>query len=279
MYECFAPVKFSGESKGRRWWNGRLLGQAGRTIALVRNGVVDFTLAEDFWPKRNLRELDEHDSISFNWQNEWKHVQDNQSRAELCHIALNTGGPILELAAGPGGGNLSPLLHLDPGVSIMVNDLESRVLHRWQQFISGEMPTAHVLFAAFDAVAMPLRDDSVACMSSAGGLGNIRGDIQQLLRECRRVLRPQGKIVAYELAVSPSTVKQLPEELHSLWRVNPWLVDSWLESFADAGLSISRNEVCRSYRLEPQHSGLATDATAYGIEVIAEMRCLVAEKV
>ncbi len=279
MCNFLVDAAFRGELKCERWWTGELLDRSGELIALVRNGVIDFTLGNDFWPKRNLRELDATYAIEGNWQSEWQHMLAHPARAELCQTALASGGTVLELAAGPGGGNLSPLLHLNPDVRLVVNDLESRVLHRWQTFISGEMRVRNTLFVAFDAVDMPIRDASIACISSAGGLSNVRGDLGRLLRECARVLKPAGKVIAYELVISPETVRRLPEELQQLWSVNPWLVNRWEEQFATAGLRMVSRQVAETRRLDPVQHGLAIDASAYGVDVISEMHCIIAEKV
>ncbi len=130
---------------------------------------------------------------------------------KLCEIALTAGGLVLEIAAGPDGGNLSPLLHMSPSLPIIVNDIEPRVLELWHDYLAEVLPQNKVWFAAFDAAFMPLRDNAVACASSCGGLGSIAGNRDSAICETFRVVRPGGYLIALEMAFTEETLRSLPE--------------------------------------------------------------------
>ncbi|MGI6627831.1 MAG: hypothetical protein ACOX4K_05730 [Bacillota bacterium] len=109
-------------------WQGDMLNPPGYRIGQVEKGVIHFTTGRT-WPKLRLAELRERGWIRHNWSNEWEHARNTPARTRICEQALKTGGPILDIASGPGGGNLSPLLHMDPGVPLIINDIEPEILH------------------------------------------------------------------------------------------------------------------------------------------------------
>jgi SAM-dependent methyltransferase len=98
-------------------------------------------------------------------------------------------GTILELAAGPGGGNLISILHSAPATMVLVNDISRIVLEEWQRVLQEEDAGENVALAAFDARCMPLRSASIDAVSNGFGIANIPG-YDDVLREIYRVLRP-----------------------------------------------------------------------------------------
>jgi len=197
---------------------------------------------------------------------------------ELCKRIVATGGPVLELAAGPGGGNFSPLKHIEPDVPIILNDLEPRILSRWHRYMRQYHPHLPVTYIAFDACSMPLSANSLACVSSAGGISSILGSHQEVLKECARVLRPGGILAGVEMVFTERCVHSLPGKLISAMVYHPWLFREWRPLFMAAGLSIESNIGIGGSLLDPKSSALALDAASFGVTLEVEYRAIVASK-
>jgi SAM-dependent methyltransferase len=266
LFAAPLPPLFQGNLLQGRWWQGELL-QGERTVARVSDGVIDFTFGADFWPKAQLRALDQHQSIANNWRGEWAHTLCSAARQRLCELAMEAGGPILELAAGPGGGNLSPLLHHSPEATIIVNDLESRLLTRWQSWLSDNHLGSNVVFAAFDACQMPLRDSQIACISGVGALGSLLGDNLQALKECRRVLQPHGWLLLSEMVLTPMSLASLPDGLRSNWSNLAWLMGRGHQLLQQAGFCIREHHVEAGRPLTLDQDGLAEEAAEYCVGI------------
>ncbi|KAF0194533.1 MAG: hypothetical protein FD169_1737 [Bacillota bacterium] len=255
-------------------WLNDLLVPTAQALCPNAQGVLDFTGGEQLWSSIDLRMLDDEDWIARNWQLEREHALHQPARQRICEAAISTGGPILEIAAGPGGGNLSPLLHLEPEIKIIVNDLEFRIVERWQHFLGDRY--SNVAFAAFDASMIPLKDNSMGCVSSRGGISNCRGDSNAVLSECARVLRPGGLLVLYEMCLSPRTVASLPQVLREAWVVSPWVYGDWGDLLTRHSLALLSEDVAERTTVSPEESALAYDAAQFGVVLEIEFRAVIA---
>lgn len=256
--------------------SGELLDAAGRPQAILTQDVLDFTQGEQFWPAAHLRRLDQEQWLRRNWLGEGARVQSDALYRQFCQRICAASGPWLELAAGPGGGNLAPLLHLRPELPLIVNDLEPRLLQRWSALLAGALPEHQVSFAAFDLTCMPLAEASIGCISSVAGLGSIRGDPQTALAECARVLRPGGLLAAVELTLALDTANSLPAQLAELWANSPWLLRRWPQSVRSAGLTLVAAQAAK-VELGPD-AGLWQDAQQFGVNLAVERHYLLFRK-
>lgn len=255
-------------------WLYDLLVLEAQALCPNTQGVFDFARGEELWLSQDLRMLDDEDWIARNWQLEWEHTVRHPARQRICEAAVGTGGPILEIAAGPGGGNLSPLLKLAPDTKIIVNDLELRIVERWHSFLGDRYP--NVAYAAFDASKITLQNDSMGCVSSRGGISNCRADSGVVLSECARVLRPGGLLVLYEMCLSPRTVASLPQALRDAWVVSPWVYGEWAELLTRHGFALLLDDVAEITTVSPDQSALAYDAAQFGVELEIEFRAVIA---
>lgn len=260
-----------------QWWR-QLFQDPDLPTLLQTPNVFDFTAGADFWPKASLRALDAGSWIASSWENEWKQTQASQARLRLCRMALQQGAPILELAAGAGGGNLAPLLHLSPQARLLVNDLESRLLTRWASFLADLRLGQNAVFAAFDACEMPLRDASLGCISAIGGFGSLLGSQIAALRECARTLKPGGRLLIGEMVLSGDSLSSLPTALRQSWEGMPWLLGQGELALNEAGFSLDEHWVEGGRRLDGQHDGLAEEAGRFGLALAVEYHYLVASR-
>ena len=230
------------------------------------------------WSSKDLRRLDTDGVISANWKTQWEYARDNIAYMDFCIAIAGGEGPVLEVAAGPGGGNLSPLLHIAPDLELVLNDIEPGITGRWQVYIDKEIPGHRVRFAAFDICLMPFDDAAFGCVSSSGGFGTMLGSHGAALKECARVLYPRGLVYAHELALTESCITNMPEVLRNALVYHPWLFRHWDVLLAEAGLSLISIQSMGGRTLSPEESPLAADAAMFEAEIEVERVLMVARK-
>ena len=247
-------------------------------LSLKRHtGVLDMTRGREYWSPRELTRLDEEGWLRHNWEAEWKHAEETPARKSVIKALLSTGGPVLELAAGPGGGNLAPMLRGSDNIRLIVNDLESRLLYRWRAFLKEQGMLHRVAFLACDAAALPLADASVAAVSSRGGISNAMGTHRDILAECARVLKPGGVVGTYELSLSERTLHNLPTALRETREYNAFLYRDWSALLLGTGLKLESVAVGETFTMD-RTSALGADAAEYNFVLEAEMVAVVMVK-
>lgn len=230
------------------------------------------------WSDAGLRELDQTDAIAANWERQWAYAQGNPQYMQFCGEIASCTGAIIEVAAGPGGGNLSPILHLNPQANLLVNDLEPGIVERWQKFLSAALAEAQVEFCVFDVCDMPLPSSSYACISSSGGLSTMLGAHSAALRECARVLRPKGLVFAHEMVLTEKCLKAMPQALKGEFVYHPWLFRDWGKLLLGAGFNIISEETVGTRVLHRDESPLAIDADGYNAKIEVEWVMVVAAR-
>jgi SAM-dependent methyltransferase len=135
---------------------------------------------------------------------------------ELRTSTLSTArGRLLVVGVGPG----YDLEHLPPSVdSVVALEPSAAMLHRGQPRMQALQRTMPVLPVHGVAEQLPLRADSVDAVLCAFVLCSVR-DVQQCLREFRRVLRPNGQLLLLEhVAAAPgSRTRTVQQLLDPVW--------------------------------------------------------------
>lgn len=106
-------------------------------------------------------------------------------------------GPALDLATGTGDLALA-LSRVHPHRVVVAADFSLGMLAVAQQKVKRATPVVRIRLAAADALRLPFGDRAFACVTSAFLLRNL-ADLEQGLREMRRVTRPGGRVVALEI--------------------------------------------------------------------------------
>lgn len=106
-------------------------------------------------------------------------------------------GPALDLATGTGDLAID-LAEVHPHRTVVGADFSLGMLSVAREKIQGLDEARRVRLLAADALALPFAARTFACVTSAFLLRNL-ADLEQGLREMRRVTRPGGRVVALEI--------------------------------------------------------------------------------
>lgn len=229
----------------------------------------------DNWSRDSLQKLVEEGWIAHNWSNEWQLAEDGV-RKLFCDRITSTGGIVLEIAAGPGGGNLAPVLHRDPGKRMIVNDLSASVLRLWQEFLRDQGIGSTVVLAAFDARKPALASGCVGAVSSMLGLSETHG-ASDVLTQCHRALISGGRIYCEEHIVNEEDWRKLPAETRVKWeRRIPGLVGGHRNLISTHGFAVEHHEVKSGRVLDPAEGSLPADAAVHDVKLRVDREWIVA---
>jgi demethylmenaquinone methyltransferase/2-methoxy-6-polyprenyl-1,4-benzoquinol methylase len=106
-------------------------------------------------------------------------------------------GPALDLATGTGDLALA-LRALHPARAVIAADFALGMLDVARPKLARADPAGRIRLVAADALRLPFASGRFACVTSAFLLRNL-ADLEQGLREMRRVLQPGGRVVALEI--------------------------------------------------------------------------------
>jgi demethylmenaquinone methyltransferase/2-methoxy-6-polyprenyl-1,4-benzoquinol methylase len=106
-------------------------------------------------------------------------------------------GPALDLATGTGDLALE-LAEIHPHRAVVAADFSLGMLEVARGKVRAHEQARRVRLMAADALALPFPARTFACVTSAFLLRNL-ADLEQGLREMRRVTRPAGRVVALEI--------------------------------------------------------------------------------
>jgi demethylmenaquinone methyltransferase/2-methoxy-6-polyprenyl-1,4-benzoquinol methylase len=111
-------------------------------------------------------------------------------------------GPVLDLATGTGDLAVE-LRQIHPHRAIVAVDFSLGMLDVAREKLRRADVRGHIRLAAADALHLPFGDRAFACVTSAFLLRNL-ADLEQGLREMKRVSRAGGRVVALEIT-QPTT--------------------------------------------------------------------------
>jgi SAM-dependent methyltransferase len=230
------------------------------------------------WSREGIQRLVEGDWIRHNWENE-NQQSESGIRKQFCDELSDTDGIVLEIAAGPGGGNLSPMLHRDASKEIIVNDISSAILRLWQDFLCKKAIGNQVLLAAFDARRHIFNDDAIAAISSMAGLSET-GDADNVLSNCYKALVPGGALFCFEHVVDSGDWERIPTKERQEWESKiPGFICGYRDVISSHGFSIEiYNREC-GRTLDKDQGDIAFMASRYDVELHTTWEWIKARKV
>ena len=139
-------------------------------------------------------------------------------------------GPWLDLSCGPGA-FARALAAAAPGALIVGLDISRAMLDIAAQRTGGY---TNVVLVRGDAHALPFVDGAFGGVNNAGAL-HAYDDPEQVFREIRRVLRPNGHYVGSTFAEAPTLFGRLAARAAGIRRFEPSELRAWLQriGFAD----------------------------------------------
>ncbi len=206
----------------------------------------------------------------------WREANDKEGAPE-CDVGkriAETGGLILEIGAGPGGGFAPYILRANPDASIIISDMSPTVVREWKKFLDKEVDSPNLSFAAFDFCRIPFRDECIDVVSDHAGIGNTVspegeiGDKGAALKEAYRVLKPGGTLVTTVGFITKETLAGLPEQAQRiLLEKRPDIFDDLYEETVLAGFRKIDSVATGYWDTDNDESDIADLARSLGVNL------------
>ena len=153
------------------------------------------------------------------FHSEWKWLEclrGDDKATEIFQKIARERIPFMDIASSEVMGLASYILKLNPQTPCLVTDIDSNAMKRLRSRADESLPEYHISIASFDNLDMPLKDHSVDCITSVGGISDsatgkpVNSAVMsiehftyinkiKLLNEVYRVLKPNGRFITVEL--------------------------------------------------------------------------------
>ena len=272
LFQCPSDSSYSLTFKGERneddLLDGRILAEQ-KEVGHICNGIASFGQPAETWDGESMARLRQSGQIARGWDNSIQQAMVFPHWGDLCDNLAAVEGTILEVAAGPGGGQMPAVLTRNPNAQILVNDASVGILALWQDLLVKRASGTRVSLAAFDARVGVLRDSSISAVSSCAGFGNVEGSAEGIDEICR-ALRPSGIICAVEFVVDPDDWQKMPDEERDRFEsLLPTFTKGLAPILADKGFMLQTHELTPGRKMVPEEDGIAARAAQYGVTLHA----------
>ena len=216
---------------------------------------------EDLWLNQGI--------FKSNWEGKRQGRGENFKLCDdICGKIANDGKPFMEIACGPGMG-LSPIiLTKNPKIPCLATDACSKLIKAWRCYINQNMTEYNISLASFNALDIPIKDNSLDYVTSFVGIGSTRNGESGLIKaisEIYRILKPNGYFIALENEWTDL------EKLNEVYRFLGWAEKQkempWHDKFASAGFQIESEDKHYFSKLTKDSNEAGEAAEKLGIEI------------
>lgn len=275
---------YNGTHDNEKWLNGSLELSDNEIKYKVANGIPCFVDSKDD-PWSDYDKLEEMLGTSPDGliEKSWLGLVKNKSLIinmvkKLVSISSAQDGLILEIGCGPGGGLAPLVLDDNPNSKILLNDYGLWILSETQQFIEKTNKWKNVSFAQFDVTKMPLCNNSFDLIESFGGFSNMKNS-NQVLDECYRILKPNGKLCFIDISINKNQFERLPKDVVQKWYTDMPFLELGFEKLLNSHqFKNIQTEVVGKRQLRKDEGTLAAEAFKYNAELDVEFYSIIAEK-
>ncbi len=220
---------------------------------------------ERSYNKKWVEEIQKNNWIKRNWNNA---QAENAALDEVGKSIASSGGIILEIGAGPGGGFMPYILKADPDSTIIISDLSPTVVKEWKSFLDKTIDSPNLYYAAFDFCNIPFKDNCIDIISDGGGVGNCEGSKAKALKEAYRVLKSGGKLVTSTGFVNKETLSALPADAQTvLLEKRPDVFEDLYEDTVLAGFNKIDSIISGCWYTDNDDSTIADLARSLGVNL------------
>jgi ubiquinone/menaquinone biosynthesis C-methylase UbiE/uncharacterized protein YbaR (Trm112 family) len=273
------PLRYEGTTGKGRWKDGVLIAIGSGSSYPVNDGIPDFVSSSvEAWTQSDIEEIRKGDWIRRNWESQVAEAQGTSRRVAFFKLMAERDGIILDVASGPGGGNMPGTVYYNSEAKVLMNDLGARVLREWRNYLKDRGLGNNVCLAAFDATNMPIRSNSFDMVTSRGGFSNIP-ETHKAIKEAHRILKQTGTLLIIEGEMTKTSLSQLPEKVLNKWKkAFPHLGVSYEKMLKDSGFSIVSYCKGQERALTPDEAELPRLANKYGVTLHTAEYYIHAEK-
>lgn len=131
---------------------------------------------------------------------------------DVLHKIADKGTPIMDIASSEGMGLASYILKLNPDIPCLITDMDTFGLKCLRECIDRHLPEYNISIASFDNTDMPIKDNSLDCITSISGMQSsakrncqhpylFAAGKEDVINEVYRVLKPGGCYVSMEASM------------------------------------------------------------------------------
>lgn len=232
---------------------------------------------KESWSEKAIKDLIDNNWIPYNWRNEAEQSQSG-IRKRFCDQIVESDGILLEIAAGPGGGNVPAILQRNKDFPIIMNDISTRVLSLWYNYMSEKDCGKNVLYAIFDVCEKVIKDNSIDVVSSMGGLSETH-NAGKVLERSYQMLREEGSLYSFENIIDSKDWERLPNDIRQKWElIIPGTFSGYSQLIKNYGFNIETHSIEDGRTLRKDEGSLPHDASLYDIELKVKREWIHAKK-